>query len=71
MRQATLSRLRRFSRLVLLVRPLPPVRNVAAVAAVELLGNVVVTSWAATPFVGFGFHVRPHFTADDLAKAWT
>jgi len=47
--------LRRFPRcLVLLVRPLPPVRHVAAVAAVELLGNVVVTSWAATPFVRFG-----------------
>ena len=62
MRQATLSRLRRFPRrLVLLVRPLPPVRHVAAVAAVELLGNVVVTSWAATPFVRFGFHVPPSF----------
>ena len=62
MRQATLSRLRRFfRRLVLLVRPLPPVRHVATVAAVELLGNVVVTSWAATPIVGFGFMSGPHF----------
>jgi len=47
--------------LVLLVRPLPPVRHVAAGAAVELLGNVVVTSWAATPIVRFGFHVPPSF----------
>src|SRR6266480_6807550 len=40
----------------LLVRPLSPGRHVAAVAAVELLGNVVVTSWAPTPIVLFGFH---------------
>src|SRR6266576_162704 len=46
----------------LLVRPLSPGRHVAAVAAVELLGNVVVTSWAPTPIVLFGFHLsRPHF----------
>src|SRR5882724_8556607 len=43
------------------VRPLPPIRHVAAVATVELLGNVVVTSWAATPIVRFGSHVRPSF----------
>ena len=49
--------LRRFPAcLGLLVRPLPPGRHVAAVAAVELLGNVVVTSWAPTPIVLFGFH---------------
>ena len=46
---------------VLLVRPQPPVRHIAAVAAVELLGNVVVTSWAATPIVRFGFMSGPHF----------
>jgi len=39
---------------MLLVRP--PVRHVAAVAAVELLGNVILTSWATTPIVLFGFH---------------
>ena len=54
--------LRRFPRcLVLLVRPLPPVRHVAAVEAVKLLGNVVVTSWAATSIVRFGFHCPPSF----------
>jgi hypothetical protein len=35
---------------------LPPVRQVAAGAAVELRRNVVVTSWARTPIVRFGFH---------------
>jgi hypothetical protein len=49
------SRLRRF--LACLVHALPPVRHVAAVAAVELPRNVVVTSWAPTPIVVlFGFH---------------
>lgn len=61
-REATLSHLRRFPRhLVLLVGPLPPVRHVAAAATVELLGNVIVTSWAATPIVRFGFHASPSF----------
>jgi hypothetical protein len=44
------------ARLLLLVRPLPPVRHVATGAAIELLGNAVVTSWANTPIVLFGFH---------------
>ena len=35
---------------------LPPVRHVAAVAAVELLRNVVVTSWALIPIVLLRFH---------------
>ena len=39
---------------MLLVRP--PVRHIAAVAAVELLGNVVLTSGATTPIFLFGFH---------------
>ena len=52
-----LRRLRRFlACLGLFVRPQPPGRHVTAVAAVELLGYVVVTSWAATPIVLFGFH---------------
>ena len=49
------ARLRRFPAcLLLLVRP--PVRHIAAVAAVELLGNVFLTSWAPTSIVLFGFH---------------
>ena len=49
------SLLRRFPAcLMLLVRP--PVRHIAAVAAVELLGNVVLTSGATTPIFLFGFH---------------
>lgn len=43
--------------LVLLGRPpLPPVRQVAAGAAIELLGDAVITSWAHTPIVILGFH---------------
>lgn len=34
----------------------PPVRHVATVAAVELLGNAVVTSWAPAPIVLLRFH---------------
>ncbi len=53
----TSSRLRRFlAYLVLLGRPLPPVRQVAAMTAVELRWNVVVTSWTRTPIVHFGVH---------------
>ncbi len=49
------ARLRRFPAcLLLLVRP--PVRHIAAVAAVELLGNVFLTSGAPTSIVLFGFH---------------
>jgi hypothetical protein len=35
---------------------LSPVGYIAAVAAVELLGNAVVTSGTPTPIVLFGFH---------------
>jgi hypothetical protein len=52
---ASLLNLGRFS--VFLVRlNLAPVGHVAALSAVELFGNAVVTSWALTPIVLFGFH---------------
>jgi hypothetical protein len=51
------SRLRRFPAcLVLLGLPLPPVRHVAAVEAVEFFRNAVVTSWTHTLVFFFGFH---------------
>ena len=43
-------------------REVPPVRHMAAAAAVELLGNVLVTSWAPTPIVLFGFHCLALFS---------
>jgi hypothetical protein len=50
-------RLRRFPAcLILPGRTLPPVRQVATGAAIELLRNAVVTSWAHTPIVLFSFH---------------
>jgi hypothetical protein len=52
------SRLRRFP-VCLVQLNLPPVRHVAAVAAVELLGNAVVTSWAPIPSSFPAFIVSP------------
>jgi len=42
--------------LVLLGFPLSPIGQVAAGTAIELRRNVVVTSWAGTAIVCFGFH---------------
>jgi hypothetical protein len=43
--------------LVLFMRLVTPIRHVTALPAVEVLRNVVVTSWADTPIVVFRFHV--------------
>ena len=42
--------------LVLIGRTLPPVRHVATIAAVKLLWNTVVTSWARTEIILFDIH---------------
>jgi hypothetical protein len=48
---------------------LPPVGYVAAVEAVELLGNAVVTSWALIPTVLLPFIVWFSFKLFDVPKS--